>query len=100
MKKPTDPVVIRVWKTDPRDIFALLPAHPADRFGRKCASYQHLGQHGIADYDHCIRQSRPATAEEAAELLGELRRIGYNPRVFRRQTPALRNIRRKAAIAD
>lgn len=79
-----DPVVIRVWKSDPDDVFALFPTDPADNYGRYCTSYQHVGQHGSADYHHCIRNSRPATRREAATLLAELRRIGYRPHVLQR----------------
>jgi len=84
MSKPTDPVVIRVWKGNPDDVFALFPACPADVDGHYCTSYQHVGQHSSADYHHCIRNSRPATKAEAADLLTELRRIGYRPRVLTR----------------
>jgi len=84
MNKPTDPVVIRVWKGDPDDVFALFPCDPADNHGHYCTCYQHIGQHCSADYWHCIRRSRPATLGEAAPLLAELRRIGYRPRVLLR----------------
>jgi len=79
-----DPVVIRVWKGDDSDVFALFPADPADHYGHFCTSYQHIGQHAGADYAHCIANSRPATRREAAPLLAELRRIGYRPRVLKR----------------
>ena len=89
MSKPIDPVVIRVWKGDDSDVFALFPVLPADNYGDLCTSYQHIGQHGAADYRLCIRKSRPATAAEAADLLAELRGIGYNPRTIKRATPAM-----------
>ncbi len=86
MSKPQakDPVVIRVWNGDPDDVFALFPTDPADNYGHLCTCYQHIGQHGGADYGLCIRKSRPATRREAAPLLTELRRIGYKPRVLQR----------------
>jgi len=84
MNRTKDPVVIRVWKGEPDDVFALFPTDPADNYGRYCTSYQHVGQHSSADYGHCIRQSRPATRREAAPLLKELRTIGYRPRVLKR----------------
>ena len=86
MSKPQakDPVVIRVWNGDPDDVFALFPTDPADNYGHFCTCYQHIGQHGGADYGLCIRKSRPATRREAAPLLTELRRIGYKPRVLQR----------------
>jgi len=80
----SDPVVIRVWKGDERDVFALFPADPADIYGQLCTSYEHVGQHAAADYDLCIRNSRPASEAEAADLTAELRRIGYRPRVLKR----------------
>ena len=60
MSSTFDPVVIRVWKGDDSDVFALFPVLPADNAGNLCTSYQHVGQHGAADYGHCIRNSRPA----------------------------------------
>lgn len=97
MSKPTTPVVIRVWNGDPDDVFALFPTDPADNAGYLCGSYQHIGQHSSADYDLCIRKSRPATRREAAPLLAELRRIGYRPRVIRRASPMHRQQRMAAA---
>ncbi len=84
MNKTKDLVVIRVWKGNADDVFALFPAYPADVDGRYCTSYQHVGQHSSADYGHCIRNSRPATKAEVRPLLTELRRIGYRPRVLKR----------------
>ena len=80
-----DPLVV-VSGVDEDAIVARLgsDADPADVNGRYCTSYQHVGQHSSADYQHCIRQSRPATRREAASLLTELRRIGYKPRVLKR----------------
>jgi hypothetical protein len=89
-----DPVVIRVWKGNDDDVFALFPTLPADTFGNYCTCYQHVGQHSSADYNHCIHNSRPATEAEAADLLAELKIIGYNPRVCRRATPAMHSARR------
>jgi len=82
--KPKDEVAIRVWRTDPDDIFALFPAIPATAPGYECTCYQPVGGHGAADYDLCIRKSRPATKTEARPILQELRRIGYRPRTIRR----------------
>lgn len=86
--KPTDAVIIRVWKGNDNDIFALFPFIPATDTCVTC--YQHVGQHCAAHYTGCIAQSRPATAEEAAPLLAELRKIGYNPRVIKRAGHAMR----------
>ena len=97
MSTPLDPVLIRVWHDDASDVFALFPAAPADIHGTLCTCYQHVGQHGSADYLGCMSASRPATAEEAAPLLAELRQRGYNPKIIRRASPALHNQRREAA---
>ena len=99
MSKPIAPVLIRVWKIDKDDIFALLPVLPADNYGDLCTSYAHLGQHGGADYRLCMSKSRPATAAEAADLVAELQSIGYNPRNIRRATPAMHRARRELAAA-
>ena len=89
MSKPIDPVIIRVWKGDDADVFALFPVLPADNDGYLCTSYQHVGQHGGADYRLCMSKSRPATAAEAADLLAELRAIGYNLHVYPRASRAM-----------
>ena len=97
MSQPIDLVVIRVWKGDDADVFALFPALPADDAGYLCTSYQHIGQHSSANYQLCMGKSRPATEAEAADLLAELRTIGYNPRVYKRGTPAMLRARRQLA---
>lgn len=43
-------------------------------------SYQHLGQHSLASPE-LVRELRPATPAERAELLAELRSIGYHLRI-------------------
>lgn len=85
-QEPPVPIVLRVWKDDDFDVFALFPTLPADNYGYLCTSYQHVGQHGSADYYHCIANSRPASEAEAADLLAELRTIGYNLRPIKRAT--------------
>ena len=80
-------VIFRKWRGDchPGErIFALFPFIPADVNGFLCTSYAHVGQHGGANYNHCIAKSRPAKPEEYADLLNELYQIGYNPQIRRR----------------
>ena len=79
----TDLVVFRKWKSS-GDIIALFPAQPADLFGRYCNSYEHIGQHGGADYDGVVRQTVPATVAEAEPLAKELTQIGYQLRLMRK----------------
>ena len=70
------PVVFRVWPVkDGGDVIALFPTLP-EGFGR-VTSYQHIGQHGAADYGLVVWSTRPATPEEYAPLERELRSIGY-----------------------
>jgi hypothetical protein len=73
--------------------FALFPTIPGTLDPTTCSCYQHIGQHCAAYYAGCILTSRPATDAEAADLLAELRTIGYNPMVVKRATPAMRAAR-------
>jgi len=88
VQEPAIPVVLRVWKADDSDVFALFPTLPADNYGYLCTSYQHVGQHSSADYYHCIANSRAANEAEATDLLVELRTIGYDLRPIKRATQA------------
>ena len=58
-------------------VFALFPHDPADVNGYFCSSYEHVGQHGGADYAGCIERSLPAKPEEYEDLRKELEGIGY-----------------------
>ena len=79
------PVVFRKWNNG--DIIALFPMIQADNQGLLCTSYMHIGQHGGASYWRVIAQTVPATPAEYADLLVELKAIGYdNLRVMRRRS--------------
>ena len=67
-------VVFRVWK-DTGEVIALFPAMQEP--GYLCGSYARVGQHGAADYEGVVAQSRPATEEEYEDLHGELESLGY-----------------------
>ena len=69
-------VVFRMWKAEPRTCLALFPAIEAG--AGLVQSYDHVGQHGGADYVHCIQMTHPAKPEEYAGLMRELESIGYN----------------------
>jgi hypothetical protein len=47
-------------------------------------SYQHVGQHGDADYNHCLTITKPATETEYKDLYDELKGIGYNMKVVKK----------------
>ena len=85
-----EPVMFRVWRRG-GGVLALFPAWPTDLDGRYCAAYEHIGQHGGADYTHCIRQSRPACRAEYASLAKELREIGHRLAVRARRSPAMQH---------
>lgn len=68
-------VVFRMFKDG--EVLALFPDIVNYRNG-ECESYQHVGQHGAADYGHCIQITTPAKPDEYADLQCELEGMGYN----------------------
>jgi hypothetical protein len=69
-------VIFRVFTTKPRDVIALFPGLWETR--GMITSYQHIGQHGAADYAKVIDMSRPAREGEYEDLLAELKGLGYD----------------------
>ena len=67
----TERVLFKKWKGN-GDVIAFFPDQPD---GPYLTSYEHIGQHGRASYPH--PQTEPATPEEYAPLLAEIRSIGY-----------------------
>lgn len=96
--EPQTTTVFRRWPNG--DIIALFPEIPADDRGMLCQSYLHVGQHGGADYQVVIRQTRPATHEEAAPLRAELAQIGYRLKERVRITREMDRKRREEARAE
>ncbi|HZZ79984.1 MAG TPA: hypothetical protein VFE62_15805, partial [Gemmataceae bacterium] len=76
-------VVFRRWK-DTGSVIALFPATPSDVHGHFCEAYEHVGQHGGADYHAVIAQTISATSDECASLLRELMHIGYTVKPIKR----------------
>ena len=77
-------VIFRKWRNlKGGGILALFPG--VDEARELCSSYEHVGQHGIADYLHCIARTTPATPAEHAELKAELEGLGYNLRIMKRR---------------
>lgn len=74
-------VVFRKWKNG--SVIALFPDEAWT--DTQCASYEHVGQHGGADYSHVVRATKPATAQESASLAAELESIGYKLRIVSRR---------------
>jgi hypothetical protein len=73
-------VVFRKWyrKEDGTGVIALFPCEDYDRGGAMCMSYEHMGQHGRADYDGVMSRTKPATPEEYAPLKRELESVPFN----------------------
>lgn len=98
MPDETTPVVFRRWR-DGGEIIALFPAIPTDSYGQFCEAYEHVGQHGGADYHGVIQATKPVSEKDATSLVAELRRIGYSLTVIKRASPTLHERRRNAARA-
>lgn len=85
MEKDTNiiDVIFRKYK-DNGFILALFPYEISHSNYVVC--YEHVGQHGSADYNHCIsRLTTPATESEYKDLKKELESIGYNLNVVKRR---------------
>lgn len=93
---PHDLVVFRKWN-DCGGVIALFPELPADVLGRFCLSYEHIGQHGGADYHAVVSRTTPARPPEFAALARELARIGYELRPIQRASA--RHLRRRLEAA-
>jgi hypothetical protein len=91
-------VVFRRWH-DTGTILALFPEVPSEISGYFCEAYEHVGQHGGADYHGVIQATRPATVEEAASLAQELTRIGYKLKPIKRASQTAHKRRRATARA-
>lgn len=50
-----------------------------------CVSYMHFGQHGAANYAHCVSITRPAKPDEYRDLARELTQIGYDLTIRQRK---------------
>lgn len=72
-------VVFRIFHGE---VIALMPYQIES--GTSVLSYQHIGQHSGADYQHCIANSKPAKESEYKDLLKELTDIGYNVSVIQK----------------
>ncbi len=79
-KMNTTKVVFRKYKEG--DILALFPECPEVNYTVVC--YQHIGQHGSADYQQCVAISKPATENEYQDLKRELESLGYDLKVVKK----------------
>lgn len=88
-KEPITHVVFRVWPNACGTVLALFPYVDFDVVGH-CTSYEHVGQHGAADYAGCISRTRPAKPAEYVDLKRELTKIGYRLKVIQRASRGAR----------
>ena len=95
---PITLVVFRRWK-DNGDIIALFPELPSDIYGFYCDSYEHVGQHGGADYYGVIQATKPVAKKDAKSLARELTRIGYRLKPIKRASYRVHVVRRATATA-
>ena len=89
-------VIFRRWR-DSGDIIALFPEIPSDAHGWFCEAFEHVGQHGGADYHGVIAATRPVALDEAAPLATELTRIGYRLQPIQRASRRVHDLRRETA---
>jgi hypothetical protein len=80
-------VIFRVWNNKNfcgDHILALFP-HEVCEYNGNVTSYEHVGQHGGANYNHCINVSKHAKETEYKDLFEELESIGYDLNIVKRQ---------------
>lgn len=67
----------------PHDILALFPEVSGSCIDDSiCQCYQHVGQHGQANYYYCVHElTTPAKPEEYEDLKKELESLGYKLKI-------------------
>lgn len=83
-QNPVTEVIFRKYKEG--DIIALFPYDTERNLGQ-CSCYQHVGQHGTADYTGVMQSTKAASPAEYADLKRELENYGpaeanYNLKVL------------------
>lgn len=96
MSKEKTVVLFRVWKTDSKDVFALLPEVPGSCLRDYIGSSYEFNGHSAADLQLCIIKSRPAKPSEYKELKEQMERMGYELRIVNRISEKMHAKRRKA----
>lgn len=100
-KPKAEPVIFRKWRAAPRTVVALFPEIEAGTsFGgtKLCQSYEHVGQHGGADYEYVIHMTTPTRPEEYADLKVELKQLGYILNVRKHKPTWNRHYKNKKAV--
>lgn len=85
MDKEKTKVIFRQWKIG-CEIIALFPEIATDIIGYHCQSYMHVGQHGAANPNVILKDTKPANLDDGAvkRLIKELIDRGYNLKVIKR----------------
>lgn len=95
------PVIIRRFKSHPRDLVAILPTIPSDWHGDQATFYTRIGQHGNCFTPGIIDATTPpaqSDGEAVDALLDELKGMGYDDLTVRlRYTYAMAIERRRVA---
>lgn len=93
------PVIFRMYgKRRGGNVIALFPTIPGTNDAYTCADYVHVGQHGSADPQCVINETRAATPAEYADLKKELESApyGYRFQVYARMQRHFIAARREA----
>ena len=87
-------VVFRVWKGKEGGVIALFPEIPASCGNpHHCSSFEHVGQHGAADYHGVVLRTRKAVPQEYRGLKAELEAEPYGYRLVVRERASCRHHR-------
>ena len=79
--KEFDEVIFRKEKGG--DILAVFPYLIAD-IENNMTGYAHIGQHGPISYEYYLTTKRAKSPAEYADLLAEIKQIGYNPKIIKK----------------
>lgn len=82
MDNETELVIFRVYPDE--EVIALFPLIAVDTLGGNCQSYMRVGQHGAANPQVVINQTKLATPNQYKDLYKELEKIGYKLKIVKR----------------
>jgi len=85
-------MVFRTYKSG--EVIAVFPYEIEDTRGN-VMSYTHVGQHGGADYNGVISDTKQSTIEEYTPLFKELESFGYNIKVIQKRNSIKYHLARK-----
>jgi len=82
-KAKNEKVIFRAWIYG-CEVIALFPEIAFDTIGYNCQSYMHVGQHGAANPNSILSDTRPARPDEYRKLYKELTDMGYDLKIIKR----------------